>query len=212
MKPYTLIKLGLILMISGCSTMPVSQQSGVQPISEPPTMNSPICTQESAIEYIRFINKLVSTHPDIKIEEVMKLGQVVDITGSGGRRTVYIKFTKQSCFDRVGFTYRQVVDSAAQTGKVDTYLSSVDLFPSKGLPLIMLDELNRQLGWNLEKSSTPTVLDPTSHLRTYVEVVRFDTGFYYRRAIIYSEEQPVENSKIYSMLFNISSPKTSEKP
>ena len=125
---------------------------------------------------------------------------------------IYIKPNKQGCFDRVGFTYRQVVDSAAQTGKADTYLSSVDLFPSKGLPLIMLDELNRQLGWHLEKSSTPTVFDPTSHLRTYVEVVRFNTGVYYRRAIIYSEEQPVENSKIESIHLDLSSPKTSEKP
>ena len=166
-------------------------------------MNSPICTQESAIEYIRFINKLVSTHPDINIEEVMKLGQVVDITGSGGRRTVYIKFTKQSCFDRVGFTYRKNLNSADQTGKADTYLSSVDLFPSKGLPLIMLDELNQQLGWHLEKSSTPTVFDPTSHLRSYVDVVRFDTGFYYRRLVTYSEERPVENSKIVKINFDV---------
>ena len=203
MKPYTLIKLGLILMISGCSTMPASQQSGVQPISEPPTMNSPICTQESAIEYIRFINKLVSTHPDLKIEEVTKLGKVVDTFLDGEIRTIYIKSSKQSCFDKVGFTYRDILDSAAQTGKAVTYLSSVDLFPSKGLPLIMLDELNRQLGWHLEKSSTPTVLDPTSHLRSYVDVVRFDTGFYYRRLVTYSEEKPVENSKIVKINFDV---------
>ena len=176
-------------------------------------MNSPICTQESAIEYIRFINKLVSTHPDIKIEEVMKLGQVIDTLSSGKMSDIYIKPNKQGCFDRVGFTYRQVVDSAAQTGKANTYLSSVDLFPSKGLPLIMLDELNRQLGWHLEKSSTPTVLDPTSHLRTYFENVRFKTGFYFARSIIYSEERPVENSKIESMQFDISPPSSiNEKP
>ena len=175
-------------------------------------MNSPICTQESAIEYICFIYKLVSTHPDIKIEEVMKLGQVVDITGDDDLRTVYIKFTKQSCFDEVRFAYRKNLNSADQTGKAVTYLSSVGLFPSKGLPLIMLDELNRQLGWHLEKSSTPTVFDPTSHLRSYVDVVRFNTGFYYRRAIIYSEERPVENSKIVSIHLDLSSPKTSEKP